>query len=175
MSATLSLTESQAMEALGTFIVSILDTSVVVVQGQANRVAPPNVTNYVVITSSGRIRLSTNIVNYDDGGAGHPGFRKVIEKSMLSVQIDVYGDNSENNAQIISSLLRDTYGADAFRDIGYDVTPLYSDDPKQIPFVNESNQYEDRWTFDAQLQLNPVVSVAQQFSDHATINPNRVR
>lgn len=81
------------------------------------------------------------------------------------VQIDVHGPASADNAQRIATLMRDQFGVSAFIDAGYDVAPLYTNNPRQIPFVNGENQIEERWIVETALQINPIVTVTQQFAD----------
>ena len=51
MSITVSPTQSNVFQALGNFIAAVTGLPATsIVQGQANRVAPPNVTDYVVMT-----------------------------------------------------------------------------------------------------------------------------
>jgi hypothetical protein len=70
-------------------------------------------------------------------------------------------------AVTVSTLLRDEYGANQFANQSphYDVTPLYADDARQLPFINDQQQYEWRWVVEALLQANVVVSVPMQFAD----------
>jgi len=93
------------------------------------------------------------------------GTKTVLQPTQVSVQLDVHGPNSGDNAQIITSLFFDPYATDAFQLSGYDVAPLYADDPKQIPFINAENQYEDRWVVTAYMQANPTITLPQQFAD----------
>jgi len=87
----------------------------------------------------------------------------------MTIQLDVHGPLGGDNAQIISTLLRDTYGVDQFATSGFDVTPLYASDPKQLPFLNGEEQIETRWVVDAVLQCNPVVTIPQQYGQTATV------
>jgi hypothetical protein len=87
----------------------------------------------------------------------------------MTIQLDVHGPLSGDNAQIVSTLLRDAYGVDQFATSGFDVTPLYTSDPKQIPFVNGEQQVETRWVVDVALQCNPVVTIPQQYGQTATV------
>jgi hypothetical protein len=87
----------------------------------------------------------------------------------MTVQLDVHGPSSGDNAQIISTLLRDSYGVDQFATSGFDVTPLYASDPRQLPFENAEQQIEERWSIDAVLQCNPVVTVQQQYGNSLAI------
>lgn len=98
------------------------------------------------------------------------GVETLLQPTKVHVQIDVHGPNSADNAQIISTLFRDDYAVEAFEGFGQgDITPLYADDPKQIPFLNAEQQYEDRWVIDAFLQVNAVVTVPQQFADEVDV------
>lgn len=85
------------------------------------------------------------------------------------VQIDVHGPNSAQNAQVISTLLRDDYGVQLFAQSGFDVTPIHADEPKQIPFINGEKQWEDRYVIEAHLQINPVVEAPQQYAETVTV------
>jgi hypothetical protein len=47
--------------------------------------------------------------------------------------------------------------------------PLYASDARQLQFVTGEAQYMERWGFDAVLQMNPIVSVPQDFADSLTV------
>jgi hypothetical protein len=47
---TLTLTESQTLQAVGNFLVAVLPTGTQIVAGQDNRVASPQSANYAVMT-----------------------------------------------------------------------------------------------------------------------------
>jgi hypothetical protein len=93
------------------------------------------------------------------------GAMQAMQETMVVMQIDVHGPNSADNAQVISTLMRDDYAVQFFKALSSTVAPLYADDPKQIPFVNDQQQYEDRWVIEAMLQANQTVPVPQQFAD----------
>lgn len=98
------------------------------------------------------------------------GGLEALQPTQVDVQLDVYGPASADNAQIISTLLRDPYGVAKFAESGFDVSPLYAIDPRQAPFVDEQNQYENRWIVEAALQANQVVlGVPQQFADSVAV------
>lgn len=79
------------------------------------------------------------------------------------IQVDVHGPNSVNNAAIISTIFRDEKGVDLFAGTG--LTPLYADDPRQVPFMNAEQQWEWRLVVTLHLQVNFVVPVPQQAAD----------
>lgn len=98
------------------------------------------------------------------------GTMLITQDTQLTVQLDVHGPNSGDNAQIISTLLRDQYGVGLFNSSVSGVETLYADDPRQMPYVNENDQVEMRWIVISELQIAPCVTVPQQFSDVLTPN-----
>lgn len=117
-----------------------------------------------------------------------------LQPTEETIQIDVYGPNSAENAQIISTLFRDNYSFQFFSGYGatpqgwapipiggtlalpYDgVKPLYADDPRQMSQVFGEMQYELRWTIDAHVQVNQVVVAPQMFAGTLKISPLSVQ
>jgi len=227
MSPTLSLTESQTLAALRSFVLGVLPAGIEVIRGQGNRVPEPSCSDFVVMTPGLRDRISTNVDSYSDaafvgsiagaamtitevtlgalavgsvllganiaagtyvetfgtgtGGLGTytvspsqtvasqviaAGVKLALQPVNVSIQLDVHGPNSSDNAHIISTLFRDDYGVQAFAATGFDVSPLYTSEPHQIPFINGEQQYEERWVVDCYMQCNPVITLrGQQFAD----------
>lgn len=97
------------------------------------------------------------------------GVAKLTQPTKMTVQLDVHGPVSADNAQIISTVLRDDYGVTLFDPDVSGVTPLYADDPRQGPYRNEQQQIENRWMVEAVLQINPIVTVPQQFAGELSI------
>lgn len=93
------------------------------------------------------------------------GVTEAMQETELSMQLDVHGPKSADFAVIISTLFRDEVAVDFFGARGNGVTPFYADDPQQLPFVNENQQVETRWVMDARMQINPTVTVQQQFAE----------
>jgi len=91
------------------------------------------------------------------------GGKASLQPTKVTVQLDVHGPTSADNAQIISTLFRDEYAVTQFATSGFDVVPLYADDPKQLPYLNGEQQIEERWSIDAVMQTNPVVTTPMQF------------
>ena len=72
---------------------------------------------------------------------------------------------------MVSTLFRDDYAYNFFPD---NIKPLYCDDPKQLVFVNDSQQYEKRFMIMLYLQYDPTVTVDTQLAielDAPTIYP----
>lgn len=93
------------------------------------------------------------------------GALSALQETEILYQLDVHGPNSSDNAEIITTLFRDEYAVEQFASLISGVTPLHADDPKQIPFVNDQQQYEYRWVVEARIQANQaVISIPQQFA-----------
>jgi hypothetical protein len=145
-----------------------------------------------LVVSGQGVALGTQIGTQISGAAGGPGtynvsptqnvtstvmqagYRGALQRTQVDIQIDIHGPASADNAQAIATLLRDSYATELFAASGFDVQPLYVNDPKQIPFVNGEQQVEERWTLDAVLQANPVVNVQQQFAGALSANLTNV-
>ena len=111
---------------------------------------------FVAMSSSLNMPLSTNVATY-------AGTNKSVKRpSQFTIQVDCYGPGSGDRATAITTLLRDQYGCEEFRKAGYDMQPLYAGDAHQMPLVNGEAQYEERWTFDAVMQINPVLTMLQE-------------
>lgn len=100
-------------------------------------------------------------------GTYSAGLKTITENTELVLQLDVHGPLSADNAQVIATVLRDEYATAQFaaQEPNYGVVPLYADDPRQIGFQNDQQQWEDRWIVDAHFQVNPAVAVPQQYAD----------
>jgi len=166
---TLNLTESSVLQALGTFLVAILPTGTDVVTAQDNRVPAPQAANYAVMTPILRTRLATNETTYTDNFPGTTQTRQDTQATQLTVQVDTFGPASGDNAQLLATLLRSDWACDQFAGYGFDVSPLYTSEPRQMKFLNESVQIEQRWTTDVVLQADIAVTVPQQFADQLAI------
>jgi hypothetical protein len=98
------------------------------------------------------------------------GTASMTQKTMVVFQVDSHGPDGADNAQVVSTFLRDPYGVDAFAAVNPAIAPLYADDPRQIPFISGEQQYEDRWSIEVALQANQVVTgIPQQFADALSV------
>lgn len=98
------------------------------------------------------------------------GAFSVLQKTNVLYQLDVHGPNSTDNAQIITTLFRDEYATRQFHTLLPSVEPLFADDPKQVPFINENQQWEYRWVVEARLQANQTVVVPQEFAQAVDVD-----
>lgn len=93
----------------------------------------------------------------------------ITQPTQITIQLDVHGPSSADNAQTISTLFRDDYAVRAFHATSLGVTPLFCEDPKQIPFTNAENQVEIRYVVDANIQANIMVSPPQEYADQVGV------
>ena len=97
------------------------------------------------------------------------GIKTMLNPVKMTIQCDIHGVHSCDNAHIITTAFRDVYANDEFEKQAKNVFPLFSTNPKQIPFNNSEQQVEERWVVDLTIQVNPIVTVSQQFFDNLTI------
>lgn len=101
------------------------------------------------------------------------GVKRILQPVQRGIQLDVHAADLEvagDLAQRIVSLFRDEVAGDLMAAVDPSVFPLYADDARQSPFINAEQQYETRWTVDAQLQVNEAIDLTQQFADDVKIN-----
>lgn len=161
MSITLSINETQTLTAVRAFLLNVCG-AVPVIRGQQNRAAIPTGPNWLVITPLFRPRIATNIDTWSTTGT--PTTMSVETMAQETVQCDCYGPLAQDNATIIQALWRDEYGVLQLATSGFDITPLYTSEPRNLTFINDQDQYEYRWSVDLHMQVNPILTVPQQFA-----------
>ncbi len=104
------------------------------------------------------------------------GSKTLLQEARAVVQLDFHSQGSDqtagDNAQKISTMLRDEYGVNFFANLApplNGIAPLHADDPRQTAFENAESQIEWRWVLDAHFQVNQVVSVPQTYGDGAAV------
>ncbi len=156
-----SILETNVFTALRAFILGLVACEVVRAQG--NRVPMP-VGDFIALTQTGTQLLSTNTHTYDVNS------ETILSPTQFTIQVDCYGANSQARAKTIATLLRDDYGCQALAASGFDISPLYAGDAHQMPLVDGELQYEERWTFECVLQINPTITVTTETADTLSID-----
>jgi hypothetical protein len=163
-----SITEANALTALRTFILSVVDCEVI--RAPANRAAMP-AGDFIALTPIFSAGLATNVHSYTDTT------KKVLRSEQFAVQVDCYGASSANRARTVALLFRDDVAVQSFKSSGFDMVPLYAGDAKQMPIISGEEQYIERWTFECVMQLNPVITLTQETAntlEAGLINVDRV-
>jgi len=148
------VTEDMICRAVRAYIKSISPT-LPALRTPVNRASMPKGA-YVSFTPGLRRPLSTNRETRDDNS------RTVSRPEQMSFQIDCYGQGSSELAEMLNVLYRDAYACDLFDSFGFSGAPLYAGDIQQAPYVNGEDQYENRYTFEIELQINSRVTVPLQ-------------
>ena len=161
-----SITESNVFQALGDFLANILPVGTAVVRGQQNRVAEPAGTNYAVMWPLNRERIALNTDSYTSIA------RNVVQAMKITLQVDLHGSASAENATLLSTLARDEYGVNFFASdtLGaLGIQPLYTSEPRQMPFMDGEQQSEEKWTVEVTMQVNPVISLPQDSANQLSV------
>lgn len=87
------------------------------------------------------------------------------QQVQATFQLDIHGDAGGDTSRIVSTMFFDDYAVEQFAALNTMVSPLFCNDPKQMPFSNAEQQYEDRWVMEVTMQVNSVVTAPQQYAD----------
>lgn len=161
MSATVSVTETEVLTALRAFLLLCVPDGTEVIRGVQNRVPQP-AGPFVLMTPLNQVNPMVPWSAYDRT-VGTRNFQTMVKAGM---QIDCFGPLSGDWAATIVTLFRSEY---AVSNLAPTCAPLYCEDPVQSPFEGGEMQQDERWTFTAILQYNPVVTVTQDFATAANV------
>ncbi len=158
-----AVTEEQVITALRSFLIGLELTGVDpadIFEGQANRVPEPKADNFIVFTPTYRRRLATNVETWTIDA--EPAELRHEKSTEVTVQLDIHGSASADNAAVIATLWRSDYACRALDPVAQ---PLYATDGHQAPFVNAAKQYEFRWVMSLVMQANVTLSTPMEFAD----------
>ncbi len=98
------------------------------------------------------------------------GSKNVVQQVEWTIQLDFHSaslTSAGDMATVVSTLMRDAFATQQFAEQSpyYGVSPLYADDPRQMPWVNDQQQVEWRWVLEAKVQAPEQVVVPQQYAD----------
>lgn len=167
----------------GSITANVLTVTVVkvgaVVPGQT--LYGPNVSSAPVIltqTAGPTGGAGTYTVSTTANAASGPiycGAKGMLEPVMITTQVDIHGPSSADNATRLMTQWRSETGTQACEDQGGIISPLYADTARQVPFINDQDQYEERWSVDLYMQANPIITVTQQFATSAQVTVKSVQ
>lgn len=164
--AVLAPTEDQTFDAVWAWVASLFDVSIApqIFKGYQNLTATPYGT-YVVISPSVKERLNQGARTYAYTSPAALGTVTQERSTKYSWQVDVYGPQATDWADVISIAWRTNTAADVLT--GGAIVPLYADEPQQLNIVNGEDQYEARFMLKLYGQVNQTVTLAQQFATDA--------
>jgi len=97
------------------------------------------------------------------------GSEQLQQNMDFQIQLDVHGPLSGDNSFTIATIFRDDRGVQLFDaacaaiNIPVLLAPLYVEDPRQLPFINDQQQYETRYVVVFHIQVNQSLQLPQQF------------
>lgn len=158
MAATLTPTEDQVFDAMWEWVASLFDVSLhgQIFKGFQNMTSTPY-GSYVVISPGVKQRQDQGRRAYDSANE----LALAMRHTTYSYQVDAFGPNAPDWADIISTSWRSMWACDQLD--GKVITPLYADEPQQLNFGNGENQYEQRFSSRLFAQVNQTVSLPQDF------------
>lgn len=151
---TVNVTEDMISAAVRRYILGIAQGQRVL-RTPVNRAAMPNGA-YVSFTPGLLRPLSTNVSSYTANS------RTVHRPEQMAFQIDCYGAGSSDLAETLNTLFRDEYAVEQFAAEAFEIAPLYAGNIMQAPFVNDADQYEERYTFEIEVQVNRSTTVPSE-------------
>lgn len=164
MALTVSLTADSIYDSVHAFLKSVLgwDKEKIVRAFQDN-VPTPFGYPFIYMSIKQNTRNSTNSRAYSSltSKAG------VSWSNILDVQLDFYGQDSMDDAQIVKGIFRDDYAVDFFRSSG--LVPLYADEPMMSASEDEKGNFMVRNTMILHFNTHPSVVIPQDFFGNAEI------
>lgn len=118
-----------------------------IVRGWQNRAALPNASAYAVLTLINAPRRGTNVHVWENDSAGDGITENVRMLTLYEVQVDFCGLDEAlvgRQAARLVMLARDAVGVEFFQERG--LSCLYADDPRALPFSNDLQQWEVRYS-----------------------------
>lgn len=107
--------------------------------------------------------LATNGWSYTDSA------RVVTELREVTFQVNTFGAGAGDAVKQAAALWRDFYTTDWCRANAAPFSPLVAMEPRQSPFSNAENQYEDAWSVDLRMQVNYQRIIPQQFASEVVV------
>lgn len=168
MAVTLTPTQDQVFDAIWGWLTTLFDPSLAtnIFKGFQNITSTPY-NSYVVVSPGIAQRVNQINKSYDSVNLVVNNERSTI----YSYQVDCYGPNGPDMADIIAIAWRTMNACDYFAGLlatptpgaPLPVMPLYADEPSQLNIVNGENVYEQRFMLRLFAQVNQVVSLPQDF------------
>lgn len=125
----------------------------------------------MAVNSNGTLTLSTPATTPTK--ALSCGVKSIQQSTRVVFQLDIHSPDmgrASDYAQAISTVMRDDTGALLLQASGLPISPLFADDPKQIPFMNKERQYESRYVVECHLQADQVITPPQEFADRVDVD-----
>ena len=155
------MTEADFMTALHGYISDItgLDGKRIF-RGNQSRMVLPKSGAYCIYTPIIRRRRGTNIYNFNAAGLPDDknGADNITALILIDVQVDFYADGAAANAQMLEVASRSYMGTNYFKAHSYDVRVCTAENPRNLTGIDESDQYEERWSVTITAEVNSTIT-----------------
>lgn len=128
----------------------------------SQRVNLPPSNNYIIMTFTGDLRLSTPSARWTDDTY------TINQNRQGSVQIDFFGSKAKQWADAIVDSARSVILCDLLE--AYGIQPLYCDDARNTTIISGEKQYVPRWTVQLEITYNTSLSVPVDTFSEAQLN-----
>ena len=164
MAYNISLTTDSIYDAVHSFLVAVLGIAAdKVVRAYQDNVPTPFPYPFIYMSIRQNTRNSTNMSVYNTVTSKST----VGWSNILDVQLDFYGQDSMDSAQVVKGLFRDDYGVNFFEVSG--LVPLYADEPMMSASEDEKGNFMVRNTMILHFNTHPNVVIPQDFFDNAEV------
>lgn len=151
-----SIVLDQCIEALASALEAV-NSGVEIIRGNQNRVPLPK-GDFLLLTE-----LSSEPVETPHYSWKYPeDLMNITQPYKVAVQCDVYGHNALDRASALVAVLTSVVGSYPFPQ---NIQLLHTEDLRQATFVDESDQFLERWIFTVHLQYNPSVEFGMEYAE----------
>lgn len=134
-----------------------------ILRGYINVLPLPKNSVIMSVQSSNRTHKPVQLYDYKDNAT-------IITGELIELSIDVYGENSQVTSDIIMCLWNSINASDHFKNF----SPLYSDKVEFLPYIDEKNEYAQRYNITLNLQYNSHIIIEQEYVTDVNVNIHRV-
>lgn len=164
MAYTISLTLDNIYDALHSYLKNV--TGLVddkIVRAYQDNVPTPFGYPFIYMSVKQNTRNATNENEYNKVTDS----KSIKWSNILDIQLDFYGQDSMDIAQVVKGLFRDEYSVDFFEDKG--LVPLYADEPLMSASEDEKGNFMVRNTMILHFNTHPKATLAQQYFEEAEV------
>lgn len=165
----IDVTEDHVLTGLRAWLLHALPDGTQVITGQQN-MAPLPLGRVVVMTPLMQTALDVPTTKYNR----EAGTVSKRQSKDWRVQLDCYGDNAADAAAMLQTLFRTEIAFDWMAEQKLSIRPLWAEEPRNMAFINDAMNYENRWMLEVHLQVNPAVTVPQEFAEELKVDTEAV-
>lgn len=164
MAYTISLSLDDIYDALHSFLINVTGLAAdKVVRAYQDNVPTPFPYPFIYMSVRQNVRNATNEHAY----SSLLNQNAVSWSNILDVQLDFYGQDSMDIAQVVKGLFRDEYSVNFFEVSG--LVPLYADEPMMSASEDEKGNFMVRNTMTLHFNTHPKAVLAQDFFEEAEV------